>query len=95
MAGREPAKPTGGIQRWVSNRLGHSYGLAATLVRGTEGITDVAAGVIGDDKRRYVLLTSDVGYGRPSFEQQLHPSVVVDTQAAFHSLDWVRAAGED
>ena len=74
---------------------GHSSGLAATLVRGTETVVGVKPGVIGDDLRKYILLTSNVGFGRPSFEERLRPGVVTDAKAAFQSLDWARAAGAD
>ena len=70
---------------------GHSPGLAATLVCGTETVVGVKPGVIGDDLRKYILLTSNVGFGRPSFEERLRPGVVTDAKAAFHSLDWARA----
>lgn len=75
---------------------GHAYGLNATLIYGSNEVKDVPANdAVGNDPRSYVLLTSDVGYGRPSFSQRLRPSVVVDAAAAERSLDWAIAAGND
>lgn len=80
---------------------GHSWGLCPTFVRferEVDGLDGAAPGVdttSGQDPRRFVLLTSDVGYGRPSFEQRLRPSVVVDAAKAQASLDWVRRVDDD
>ena len=74
---------------------GHSPGLTATLVRGTDTVPNAEPGVIGNDLRKYILLTSNVGFGRPSFEERLRPGVVTDAKAAFSSLDWACAAGAD
>ncbi|MCL3776874.1 MULTISPECIES: N-acyl homoserine lactonase family protein [unclassified Actinomyces] len=84
---------------------GHAWGLCATLVRGdvtTEGDDAERAGWVGgvdapgrEDPRAFHLLTSDVGYGRPSFDEGLRPGVVVDAGLAEHSLAWVRAVESD
>lgn len=80
---------------------GHAWGLCATILRGEtsgEAVPDSSHGatiLLGDDPRNVVILTSDVGYGRPSFEQGLRPSVVVDASLAQRSLSWMRAAARD
>ncbi|RAX23028.1 MULTISPECIES: N-acyl homoserine lactonase family protein [unclassified Actinomyces] len=81
---------------------GHARGLCATIVRtGAVAETDRDRWVDGldapgvPDPRHFLLLTSDAGYGRPSFEEGLRPGVVVDAAQAKRSLDWVRAAGDD
>lgn len=48
-----------------------------------------------EDPRSFYLLTSDAGYGRPSFDEGLRPSVVVDASQAETSLAWVRAVEHD
>lgn len=58
---------------WVP---GHSAGLSATIINSYNS----------DD---YVLLGADVGYGRPSWEQNLRPSVVIDAKEAEKSLGWL------
>ncbi len=76
---------------------GHAWGLCATILRGGEA-GDSSPGedsLLGEDPRDVVILSSDAGYGRPSFEQGLRPSVVVDAALAQRSLDWVRAAAGD
>lgn len=77
---------------------GHSAGLCATIVRtSTESTSDPAtwAPGIGEDSREFYLLTSDVGYGRPSFDEGLRPGVVVDASQAERSLQWVREVEKD
>lgn len=76
---------------------GHAWGLCATILRGDapgNGRPD-GNSLLGDDPRDAVILSSDAGYGRPSFEQGLRPSVVVDAGLAQRFLDWVRAAAGD
>ena len=90
---------------------GHSRGLCATVVRGrqvddtamrapdlVEGLdaADGASGALGSaDPRAFYLLASDVGYGRPSFDEGLRPSVVVDASQAERSLAWARRVEHD
>lgn len=82
---------------------GHSRGLCATIVRGNEcgGMAHSQGRVEGvdapgrDDGRAFHLLTSDAGYGRPSFDQGLRPSVVVSAAQAERSLAWVRRVEHD
>ncbi|WP_273167903.1 N-acyl homoserine lactonase family protein [Actinomyces israelii] len=80
---------------------GHSRGLCATIVRGNECGPHSQGRVEGvdapgrDDGRAFHLLTSDAGYGRPSFDQGLRPSVVVSAAQAERSLAWVRRVEHD
>lgn len=48
-----------------------------------------------EDPREFLLLTSDVGYGRPSFDEGLRPGMVVDAAQAVASLEWVRRVEKD
>ncbi|CAM2848714.1 hypothetical protein ACSL103130_04595 [Actinomyces slackii] len=48
-----------------------------------------------EDPRSFYLLTSDAGYGRPSFDEGLRPGVVVNASQAETSLAWVRAVEHD
>ncbi|WP_245625687.1 MBL fold metallo-hydrolase [Corynebacterium lowii] len=77
------------------NVPGHSWGLCATVIRGNTEVSPQETSVLGDDPREVVILGSDVGYGRPSFDEGLRPSVVVDKAMASQSLDWARAAQQD
>lgn len=54
---------------------GHSKGLLSILVETSSG---------------WVLLASDVGYGRRSLEENRLPGLIADRSAAQKSLDWVR-----
>lgn len=83
---------------------GHARGLCATVVRSDGGgpvDADPGGWVDGidapgrPDPRPFVLLTSDVGYGRPSFDEGLRPGVVVNAAQARTSLEWVRAVEHD
>lgn len=77
---------------------GHARGLCATLVRGAERLDEVRSpvdGIDAEDPRTFTLLTSDVGYGRPSLEEGLRPSVVMNADWAQCSLDWVRRVAHD
>jgi glyoxylase-like metal-dependent hydrolase (beta-lactamase superfamily II) len=53
---------------------GHTPGLTATLIKGNG---------------KFVLLTSDCGYGRKSWEQMILPGVVVNRKQFIESLLWV------
>ena len=85
---------------------GHSRGLCATIVRGKraddgaldEDRSDRAEGLEEpgrEDPRSFYLLTSDAGYGRPSFDQGLRPGVVVSAAQAERSLAWARRVEHD
>lgn len=81
---------------------GHSRGLCATIVRAsTVTGSDPSQWVDGvdapgrEDPREFLLLTSDVGYGRPSFDEGLRPGMVVDAAQAVASLEWVRRVEKD
>lgn len=88
---------------------GHSRGLCATIVRSSDAVDPDAPDELGgrstwvegvddpwmEDERRFVLLTSDVGYGRPSFEEGLRPGVVINAGWAERSLAWVREVEHD
>lgn len=81
---------------------GHSHGLCATIVRSAEiSGADSSTWIDGvdapgaPDPRRFLLLTSDAGYGRPSFDEGLRPGVMVNASRARRSLDWVRAVEAD
>ena len=54
-----------------------------------------ATAPVDADTRIFYLLTSDVGYGRPSFDEGLRPSVVVDASQAERSLAWARRVEHD
>ena len=54
-----------------------------------------ATAPVDADSRVFYLLTSDVGYGRPSFDEGLRPSVVVDASQAERSLAWARRVEHD
>lgn len=88
---------------------GHSRGLCATILRSADAVDPDAPDELGgrgtwvegvddpwmEDERRFVLLTSDVGYGRPSFEEGLRPGVVINAGWAERSLAWVREVEHD
>lgn len=61
------------VEVWVP---GHSTGLSATVINSY-------------NTNQYVLLAADAGYGQPSFNEHLRPSVVVNAQEAAQSLEWV------
>lgn len=61
------------VEVWVP---GHSAGLSATIINSY-------------NTNQYVLLAADSGYGRPSFEEHLRPSVVINGKEATQSLEWV------
>ncbi|GAO99643.1 N-acyl homoserine lactonase family protein [Fructobacillus ficulneus] len=54
---------------------GHSRGLSATLVTGSDG--------------RSVLLASDTGYAQKSIRQRMTPGIAVDRKWASMSVSWV------
>lgn len=54
---------------------GHTMGLAATII---------------SNKDKFVLLASDVGYAKKSWEKMILPGVQVDAQKVKTSLEWVR-----
>lgn len=58
---------------------GHSHGLAATIVRNNE---------------KFVLLTSDIGYAKKSWEQLLLQGVLVNKKQAIESLSWAKKMSE-
>ncbi|WP_298703037.1 N-acyl homoserine lactonase family protein [uncultured Veillonella sp.] len=53
---------------------GHSAGLAATVIRNND---------------EYIVLSSDVAYGRESLEHLWEPGVVINRQDAIYSLQWL------
>lgn len=53
---------------------GHSAGLAATQIK---------------HNGEFIILSSDVAYGRLSLEEALEPGVVVNRQEAIYSLQWL------
>lgn len=53
---------------------GHSKGLSMTKI---------------ENNGKFIVLTSDVAYGRPSIEESLEPSVVVNRKQAKKSLAWL------
>jgi N-acyl homoserine lactone hydrolase len=54
---------------------GHSVGLAATIIK---------------NKEKFVLLTSDVGYAKKSWERLIMPGVRVNKKDVMESLKWVQ-----
>ena len=69
------------------------------LVEGVDAVGALggasATAPVDADTRIFYLLTSDVGYGRPSFDEGLRPSVVVDASQAERSLAWARRVEHD
>ncbi|ALA44860.1 MULTISPECIES: N-acyl homoserine lactonase family protein [Paenibacillus] len=54
---------------------GHSHGLSATIVK---------------NNGKFVLLTSDTGYAKKSWEEMILQGVLVNKQQAIESLKWVK-----
>lgn len=79
------------------NTPGHSWGLCATLVRGDDAVDSDfdSHSALGTDPRKTIVLASDVGYGQPSLNEGLRPSLVVDAAAATRCLNWVRDTSHD
>ena len=58
------------------NIPGHSDGLCALRIKNREG--------------KYVLLFSDGGYAKKSWEEQITPGIASDRNAQKKSLQWIR-----
>ncbi|MDQ0066633.1 N-acyl homoserine lactonase family protein [Chryseobacterium lathyri] len=58
---------------------GHTMGLASTIIK---------------NKENFVLLASDVGYAKKSWEQMILPGVQVDKHRVANSLKWVKSESE-
>lgn len=58
---------------------GHTMGLSATIVKNND---------------KFILLTSDVGYAKKSWEQMILPGVQVDKEKVKTSLKWVKNQSE-
>lgn len=59
---------------------GHSKGLAATLIQ---------------NNGKYVLLSSDCGYGKKSWEEMILPGVMQNKEQLITSLKWVKQMSEN
>ncbi|CAK1222972.1 Glyoxylase or a related metal-dependent hydrolase [Fructobacillus fructosus] len=66
------------LQIWAP---GHSSGMAATLVKGTDG--------------RYIVLAADTGYSHTSWEQMVTPGICISRKKAITSLGWMREKAFD
>ncbi|MCK8617062.1 N-acyl homoserine lactonase family protein [Fructobacillus sp. M158] len=60
---------------------GHSSGMAATLIKGSDG--------------RYIVLAADTGYSHISWEQMLTPGICISRKKAITSLGWMREISMD
>ena len=58
---------------------GHTMGLVSTIIK---------------NNNRFVLLTSDVGYAKKSWEQMILPGVQVDKHKLVTSMEWVKAESQ-
>ena len=58
---------------------GHTRGLTSTLIQ---------------ENGKFVLLCSDSGYARKSWEQMILPGVMVDKEKVISSLEWVRSMSQ-
>lgn len=59
---------------------GHTMGLAATIIK---------------NSNKFLLLTSDVGYAKKSWEHMILPGVQVDAKKVKTSLEWVKEISKD
>lgn len=60
---------------------GHSVGLAATMIKGSDN--------------KYVILASDTGYSKHALKQMIIPQICVNKKEAIMSLAWVRKMAEN